>query len=125
MPLLPKAFYLFQFLVFNSSVPPGTRIGRGSRFAYGGIGCVIHVDCIIGERCVIGQGVTLGGNGNENGVPNVGNDVYISAGARILGPVHIGSRARIGANAVVLTDVPEGATAVGVPARVINRSDDD
>lgn len=118
-PILAKSCYLLSYLIFNSSVPPGVRIGAGSRFAYGGIGCVVHVDCVLGSRVIIGQGVTLGGDGNRRGVPVVEDDVYIGAGARVLGPITIGAGARIGANAVVLEDVPPGATAVGVPARCI------
>lgn len=122
VPLLPKIIYHLQYLVFNSSVPPAVQIGIGSRFAYGGIGVVIHSDCIIGERTTIGQGVTIGGDGNRRGVPLICNNVYIGAGARILGPVIIGDNARIGANAVVLVDVPAGNTAVGIPARVLARN---
>ena len=76
----------------------------------------------MGERCSISQGVTIGVLGGErDGVPRLGNDVYIGAGAKILGPVTIGDGAIVGANAVVLEDVPPGATAVGVPARIIQR----
>jgi serine O-acetyltransferase len=120
VPLLPKLLYLIQFILFNSSVPPSTRIGEGTRFAYGGIGVVIHGDCIIGEGCTIGQGVTLGGDGNRRGVPQLGSNVYVGAGARLIGPINIGDGVRIGANAVVISDVPSYATAVGVPARIMN-----
>ncbi|GAB4523974.1 MAG: hypothetical protein Kow00133_12060 [Amphiplicatus sp.] len=83
--------------------------------------CVgIHRDSIIGENCIIMQQVTIGQAG-EGGVPVLGKNVFVGAGARILGPVTIGDNARIGANAVVLKDVPADATAVGVPARIILR----
>ena len=73
----------------------------------------------MGERCSISHGVTIGVlGGHRPGVPRLGNDVYVGAGAKILGPVTIGDGAIIGANAVVLKDVPAGATAVGVPARI-------
>ena len=121
IPIIPKLVYFFQFLIFNSSVHPKTKIGEGSRFAYGGIGCVIHEDCIIGCNCTIGQSVTLGGNGKEPGVPVIGNNVYISAGARILGPIKIGDNCKIGANAVVITDIPNNTTAVGIPAKIITK----
>ena len=74
----------------------------------------------MGERCMISHGVTIGVLGGDRlGVPRLGNDVYVGCGAKILGPVTIGDGAIIGANAVVLEDVPAGATAVGVPARII------
>ena len=75
----------------------------------------------IGDNCTIYQGVTLGGTGKDKGKrhPTIGNNVMIGAGAKIIGGVKIGNNAKIGANAVVLYDVPENATAVGVPARVV------
>jgi serine O-acetyltransferase len=82
---------------------------------------VIHPDSIIGVNCLIFQQVTIGAGGTVPGVPTIGGHVDVGAGARILGGVTIGNHARIGANAVVLQDVPEGATAVGVPARIIQR----
>lgn len=118
--LLSRMIYLLQFAMFNSSVPVGVRMGVGSRFAYGGIGCVIHKDAVIGARVILGQGITIGGDGNRKGVPIVEDGAYLGAGCRLLGPITIGAGARIGANAVVLTDVPAGATAVGVPAQVIH-----
>jgi serine O-acetyltransferase len=76
----------------------------------------------MGERCSLSQGVTIGVlGGPREGVPRIGNDVYIGAGAKVLGDITIGDGAIIGANAVVLSDVPAGATAVGVPARVISK----
>jgi len=118
VPILPKIIYGLSYILFNSSVPPGVKIGKNTKFAYGGIGCVVHAQTVIGDRVIIGQGVTLGGNGKQSGVPRIGNDVYIGAGARILGPLSIGDGAKIGANAVVLIDVPAGATAAGVPAKI-------
>ena len=81
-------------------------------------GIVIHPEAEIGPNCLLFQQVTIGAN--DRGVPTIGGHVDIGAGAKILGPVTIGRHARIGANAVVLNDVPDGATAVGVPARVIS-----
>jgi serine O-acetyltransferase len=82
-------------------------------------GIVIHPDASIGPNCLIFQQVTIGiGNG---GLPMIKGNVDIGAGAKLLGGITVGARARIGANAVVLRDVPEGATAIGVPARIITR----
>ena len=88
-----------------------------------GMGVVIGETAEIGDDCTLYQGVTLGGVGNERGKrhPTVHNGVLIGAGAKILGNIEIGNNAKIGANAVVLRDVPENATAVGVPARVIEK----
>ena len=88
-------------------------------------GIVIHPNCKIGPNCLIFQQVTLGSNegGIRTGVPTLGGSVDVGAGAKILGPINIGDNAMIGANAVVLTDVPANAVAVGIPARVILRAD--
>lgn len=84
-------------------------------------GIVIHAACRIGDECYIRQGVTLGNRSldHPNAVPVLGNRVNVGAGAKVLGAVTIGDDAAIGANAVVLDDVPAGATAVGIPARVV------
>lgn len=79
-------------------------------------GIVIAPDAIIGPNCLLFQQVTIGTDGR--GVPTLGGHVDVGAGARLLGPIRIGEHAKIGANAVVICDVPPYATAVGVPARV-------
>lgn len=61
IPLIPKIIYGIQFFLYNSSVPPSTTIGKGTKFAYRGIGVVIHARSIIGANCLIGQGITIGG----------------------------------------------------------------
>jgi len=82
------------------------------------MGIVINPACVIGNNVKINQQVTLGGSGDK-GCPIIGDNVYIGAGAKVLGGVRIGNNAKIGANAVVLADIPDGATAVGVPARIL------
>lgn len=85
---------------------------------------VIHGDCVIGDDCIIRQGVTLGNRYLDQpfDAPKLGSRVNVGAGAKIFGNVTIGDNANIGANAVVLCDVPVGATAVGIPAKIINSS---
>ena len=101
-------------------IHPGAKIGKGL-FIDHGMGVVIGETAEIGDNVTIFHGVTLGGTGKDKGKrhPTVGNNVVIGAGAKILGPIKIGDGAKIGANAVVLKEVPSKATAVGIPARII------
>lgn len=114
-----KFFYQLNHILHSSSVPYEASIGKNSVFAYGGIGCIIHSASKIGARCVIGSNVTIGGT--QNGVPIIGEDVYISTGAKILGGVKIEDGAIIGANAVVLKDIPSFAVVGGIPAKILNQ----
>ena len=101
-------------------IHPGAKIGR--RFVIDhGMGIVIGETAEIGDDCLLYHGVTLGGTGKDQGKrhPTLGNNVMVSAGAKVLGPFKVGDGARIAANAVVLTEIPPEATAVGVPARVV------
>ena len=123
--MLPSVFKGICYLIFNSVVPYTCKIGSESRFAYGGIGVVIHGRAVIGSKVIIGQGVTIGRQLDPEGVPVIGNNVYISAGARILGGITIGDNVIVGANAVVIRDVPPNSVVAGVPARVIRNVDED
>ena len=111
-------------------IHPAATIGKGL-FIDHGTGVVIGETAEIGENCTIYQGVTLGGTGKDHGKrhPTLGNNVMVGAGAKVLGPFKVGDNSRIAAGAVVLSEVPENSTAVGVPARVvkmgIKRDDDD
>lgn len=104
----------------NIEIHPGATIGR-RLFIDHGTGVVIGETTIIGDDCTLYQGVTLGGTGKDTGKrhPTLGNHVMVGAGAKVLGPIEIHDNARIAAGAVVLTEIPENATAVGVPARVV------
>ena len=122
---LAKAAYLVAFkaveILSGISLPQHADVGPGLYIGHFG-GIIIHPDVVMGERCSISQGVTIGVLGGPRpGVPRIGNDVYIGAGAKVLGDITIGDGAIIGANAVVLRDVPPRATAVGIPARVLPR----
>lgn len=120
--LLVRIVYMHVQHKTGIQLPVCTNIGKGLRF--------FHHDCIIiaqssiiGENVSIHQGVTIGRvfNGRKSGVPIIGNNVVIFAGAKILGNVRIGDNAVIGANAVVTNDIPKNAVAVGMPARVISQ----
>ena len=101
-------------------IHPGATIGKGL-FIDHGSGVVIGETAEIGDNCTIYQGVTLGGTGKDVGKrhPTLGDNVMVGSGAKVLGPVKIGSGSKIAAGAVVLQDIPENATAVGIPARVV------
>jgi serine O-acetyltransferase len=103
-------------------IHPGARLGR-RLFIDHGMGIVIGETCEIGDDVVLYQGVTLGGTGNEKGKrhPTVGNNVVISSGAKVLGSFRVGDNSRIGANAVVLKEVPPNSTVVGIPGRIVKR----
>jgi serine O-acetyltransferase len=119
VPVLPTILFLFNRVVFAVQLPPAVRIGRDSLLAYSGLGTVIHERAVIGERVVVGSGVVIGGRSKIYEVPVIEDDVQIGVGAKILGPVRVGRGAQVGANAVVLHDVPPGAVVVGIPARVL------
>lgn len=121
-----KLFFLARFISQISrfftgiEIHPGAKIGRGLVIDHG-MGVVIGETAEIGDNVLLYHGVTLGGTGKDKGKrhPTVGNNVVIGAGAKVLGPIYIGSNSKIGANSVVLNNVPEGATAVGIPAKNI------
>lgn len=101
-------------------IHPGATIGKGL-FIDHGMGVVIGETTEIGDNCTIYQNVTLGGTGKDQGKrhPTLGDNVMVGAGAKILGPFRVGNNVRVAAGAVVLDAVPDDATAVGVPARVV------
>ncbi len=103
-------------------IHPGARIGRGF-FIDHGMGVVIGETAVIGDNVTLYQGVTLGGTSWKQGKrhPTLGDNVVVGAGAKLLGPFTVGTDAKVGSNAVVTRQVPEGATVVGIPGRVIVR----
>lgn len=104
-------------------IHPGATIGHGL-FIDHGAGVVIGETCEIGDHCTLYQGVTLGGTGKDTGKrhPTLGDNVMVGAGAKVLGPFRIGDNAKIAAGAVVLKEIPDNCTAVGIPARVVRRA---
>ena len=109
-------------IITGIEIHPGAKIGRRV-FLDHGLGIVIGETTEIGDDCTIYQGVTLGGTSLYKGVkrhPTLGKGVVISAGAKVLGGFTVGDGARVGSNAVVLKEIPAGATAVGIPARVLH-----
>lgn len=101
-------------------IHPGATLGVGILIDHG-MGVVIGETAELGDRITIYHGTTLGGTGKEKGKrhPTVGDNVVIGAGSKVLGNIKIGSNSKIGANSVVLDDVPEGATVVGIPGKVV------
>lgn len=116
IPVLPRLIMLCIRLLWGSFIPYQTQIGPGVSFGHG-MGIVIARPAKIGARCKIRHQVTIANSGE--GAAIIGDDVKIGAGAKIIGHVRIGNRVLIGANAVVVHDVPDEATVVGIPARVV------
>ncbi len=107
-------------LITNVDIHPGAVIGE-SFFIDHGAGVVIGETSVIGNAVTLYHGVTLGGTSWSKGKrhPSLGNNVMVGAGAKILGPISIGNGSRVGANSVVVTDVPESCTVVGIPGRIV------
>lgn len=121
-----KIFFIARLIsqisraITGIEIHPGAKIGKGF-FIDHGMGVVIGETTVIGDNCTIYQNVTLGGTGKDKGKrhPTIGDNVMIGSGAKVLGPFTVGSNSKIAANAVVLSEVPENSTCVGVPARVV------
>jgi serine O-acetyltransferase len=111
-------------LLTGIEIHPGVTIGRRF-FIDHGMGVVIGETAVIGDDCTLYQGVTLGGTSWQKGKrhPTLGNNVVVGAGAKVLGPFKVGDGARIGSNSVVVKEVPPGATVIGVPGRLVERSE--
>jgi len=119
--ILTKIYWLVFHLIeitIGVSIPKTAKIGGGLRiYHFGNI--FIHRDAVIGECCTLRQGVTIGNRTIDGMPPNIGNNVELGAYAQVLGCINIGNGARIGAMSVVLRDIPDNATAVGIPAKVV------
>ena len=119
IPFFPRLLSQMGRFFTGIEIHPGAQIGRGF-FIDHGMGVIIGETAIIGDDVTVYQQVTLGGTGKEQGKrhPTLGNRVVIGAGAKVLGNIHIGDNVLVGANAVVVRDVPESSTVVGVPGRI-------
>ena len=118
--LYKKNLLFLARLISQIEIHPGATLGAGILIDHG-MGVVIGETAELGDRITIYHGTTLGGTGKEKGKrhPTVGDNVVIGAGSKVLGNIKIGSNSKIGANSVVLDDVPEGATVVGIPGKVV------
>ena len=120
VPLIPRIMSEYAHGATGIDINPGAKIGEYF-FIDHGTGIVVGETTVIGDHVKLYQGVTLGGTGKDVGKrhPTLGNNVMVGSGAKVLGPFRVGDNARIAANAVVLREVPEGATVVGVPGRIV------
>lgn len=127
VPVIPSLLQKSIRLLFSAEIPKSCKLGNNVQLKHGGLGVVIHHDSIIGENTVIYQQVTIAGeeltdeNRNKRRYPIIGKNCLIGTGAFIMGGITIGDNVRIGAHAVVLSDIPSNTTAVGVPAYIISK----
>jgi serine O-acetyltransferase len=119
VPFVPQLVYRLLFFLYGAVIPMSVDLGEGTVIAYGGNGVVLHASARVGRRVTISPQVVLGGRCGHGGVPLVEDDVHIGVGAKVLGPITLGTGSRIGANAVVIEDVPPHTAVAGVPARVV------
>ncbi|WP_434043194.1 MULTISPECIES: serine O-acetyltransferase [Sorangium] len=110
--------WLNRFL-FSAFVPSSATIGKNFKLGYWGLGVVIHSRAVIGDNCLVSQNVTIGRNFGSQGVPRIGNDVYVGTGSVVFGDISVGDNVIIGANSVVNKDVPSNTVVVGNPLKVI------
>jgi serine O-acetyltransferase len=125
LPFIPRALSQLARFLTGIEIHPGATIGSGM-FIDHGMGVVIGETSEIGDNVTLFQGVTLGGTGKLRGKrhPTLGSHVVVGAGAKVLGPIKVGDYVKIGANSVVLQDVPDHSTVVGIPGKIVRIKDE-
>ncbi len=125
IPFLPRALSQLARFFTGIEIHPGAALGSGM-FIDHGMGVVIGETSEVGDNVTLFQGVTLGGTGKQRGKrhPTLGSHVVVGAGAKVLGPIKLGDYVKIGANSVVLQDVPDHSTVVGIPGRIVRIKDE-
>ena len=118
IPIFPGLIMRYIRVIYSCDVRYGTSIGKGVLFKHNGLGVVVHPKSIIGDYTQIYQNVSIAGR-NGRGAPVIGNNVFIGAGACILGGIVIGNNVSIGANSVVIDNVPDDAVVVGIPGKIV------
>lgn len=125
IPLVPSLCKALNYFLFNAFVTAKSDIGKGVVLGYGGMGVVIHTAARIGRNSFIGQQVTIGSKASflsdepQTDIPVIGENVFIGAGSKVLGAITIGDGAVVGANSVVIQDVPRCGVVAGNPAKLI------
>lgn len=122
IPLFPRLVSELSRFLTGIEIHPGARLGKNIIFDHG-MGIVIGETAVVGDSVILYQGVTLGGTSirKEKRHPTLEEGVVVGAGAKILGNIVVGKASRIGANSVVIQNIPEGSTVVGIPGRIIQR----
>lgn len=118
-PVVSDLISIVLRVIFSAQLPKDLYLPATTKLGYQGLGIVIHPRAIIGSNCLISQNVTIGGTSKKHGVPRIGNDVYIGAGAVVLGDITLGDNVVVGANSVVTKSFGSGVVIAGVPARII------
>lgn len=118
VPIFPGLLMRWIRIIYSCDLPVNLKLGKGVVLKHNGLGVVIHPKAIVGENTQIYQNVSIAGR-NERGTPVIGKNVFIGAGACILGGITVGDNVSIGANSVILSDIPDNAVVVGIPGKVV------